>query len=271
LVRRGRSGPPVPEAPLPEGLGGRPGALGLAPAAAAAPRKPTSEGTLLRLLRGELDGFRAAEVAREQVRTDAGRQELRWLVGWLSGGLSGRLEARPSEPGAARRADTAAPPLLRLAAEGSAMLRDPEEGQPVGTAGAGRGKHRLVVEAVRFPDGVLALYASQPVSLALGAAHGGTAPGRGARRRVGASAGGLDAAGGRAGGTGGGGTGGGGTGGGPGVEGAAAAGASPGRSRGGPRVRAQAPGYLEVEGWSPDAPLLLRAGEVQLALKPPKA
>jgi len=236
-------GPPRP-GPLPEGLAGRPGAFVLAPAAAAAPRKPIAEGTLLQLLRGDLDGFRAAEVAREQVRTEAGRQELRWLVD-----MQGASPSLPrAEPIAARR-EVAAPPLLRLAAEGSVPLRDPAGGEPAGTAAYGRGKARLVVEAVRFADGVLALYASQPVTLALGAAEVPKAAGSGSRRRRDAGAGVPDAVASDVGVAGG--------------EGTRMA-----RARGGPKVCGQAPGYLELEGWAPGAPLALRAGEALLALKP---
>lgn len=128
---------------VPADLSGAPGRLALrAPTPAA---KPVAEETVLRLVRGELDGFRAAEVARELCRTAAGRRELAFLAGAVH----------------------EVPALLRLAADAPSTLRDPAQGELVAAVHVGRGRARLDLEAVRFDGGVLAIYASKPVALSL--------------------------------------------------------------------------------------------------------
>lgn len=109
--------------------------------------RPVPEATLLRLVRGQLDGFRAAEVAFDAARCAANRDELVLLLG------------------EAKRFRAVERPLLRLAADGPSPMRDPSLGVVVGTFGREDGT--LELEAVRFPDGIVALYASAPRALTL--------------------------------------------------------------------------------------------------------
>lgn len=112
------------------------------------PLRRVPEATLLALVRGELDGLRALEVADRATAHPRDREALSLLLGVTP----------------ARAAGGRAAPLLRLAADGASALRDPSQGRVVGSASTradSRGR-RLVVEAVRFPDGRLAVYASEP-------------------------------------------------------------------------------------------------------------
>lgn len=105
---------------------------------------PPSE--LVRLLRGELDGFAAASLAHKVRRSEAAMAELRTL-------LAVRIPA------------TAAPHRhIALAASSASPVLDPAHGRPVGTLPAAG------AEAVLFVDGDarrLAVYAEEPDALRL--------------------------------------------------------------------------------------------------------
>lgn len=118
--------------------------------------------TLLRLVRGELDGFRAQEVARRIAASAEARLELRLLLGIpnAADGLASRKV--PSSPTPLRSL-----PTLRLAADGPAEVRDPSKGAPAGSLRVVTSEGELELEAVRFEDGVLGIYASRAVPLVL--------------------------------------------------------------------------------------------------------
>lgn len=109
---------------------------------------PPSE--LVRLLRGELDGFAAASLVRKVRRSEAAMAELRTL-------LALRSSATASHAAASDR------PLSLAAASASPVL-DPARGRPVGTLAT------VGAEAVLFVDGEsrrLAVYAEEPDALRL--------------------------------------------------------------------------------------------------------
>jgi hypothetical protein len=164
--------------------GGRLGAA--APQASGSPGSTrVPEESLLRLLRGELDAFRAAEVAAQASRHAGTREELILLAShdaaregvWVEG---------------------IAP--LRLAADGPTPIRDPAQGVLVAKGGAkdkkstekkstekkskgsakraSRSAPASNLEAFRFADGVVAIYAARPWPLTLveGRGRGGSSP-----------------------------------------------------------------------------------------------
>ena len=159
--------------------GGRLGAA--APQASGSPGSTrVPEESLLRLLRGELDAFRAAEVAAQASRHAGTREELILLAShdaaregvWVEG---------------------IAP--LRLAADGPTPIRDPAQGVLVAKGGAkdkkstekkskgsakraSRSAPASNLEAFRFADGVVAIYAARPLPLTLveGRGRGGSSP-----------------------------------------------------------------------------------------------
>ena len=118
--------------------------------------------TLLRLVRGELDGFRAQEVARRITASAEARLELRLLLGMphATDGLASR-----EDPVSLRSLPLL--PTLRLAADGPADVRDPSTGTPAGSLGLVTSGGELELEAVRFEDGVVGIYASRAVPLVL--------------------------------------------------------------------------------------------------------
>lgn len=136
----------------------RPASDGALPPPIAGERVP--ERTLLRLVRGELDGFRAQEIARRIAASTEGRLELRLLLG-----LPAFMDA------------TVDLPVLRLAADGPAEVRDPATGTPAGSLRATSSEGPLELEAVRFEDGVLGIYASRPIPLVLAGSSDGTVRG----------------------------------------------------------------------------------------------
>lgn len=127
------------------GVRGEPGWLELAAPRPGRALKAVAEETVLRLFRGQLDGFRASEVAAELARHEAGRAELRLLSG-----------------------ERRAPTRLRLAADAPSPVRDPSAGVVVGRAKKGG----VAIEVVRFPSGIVAVYAASPVAIALGKTAG---------------------------------------------------------------------------------------------------
>lgn len=133
------------DAPSVPGVRGEPGWLELAAPRPGRALKPVAEETVLRLFRGQLDGFRASEVAAELARHEAGRAELKLLSG-----------------------ERRAPTRLRLAADAPSPVRDPSAGVVVGRAKKGG----VAIEVVRFPSGVVAVYAASPVAIALGKTAG---------------------------------------------------------------------------------------------------
>lgn len=92
-----------------------------------------------RLLRGELDGFAAADVALRLHRSGARAHYAAFL---------------PAH---------AAPPRVRLAADSAPSVRDPALGRSLGTTTLGK----VTLEAYVFPDGILAIYAEPAVGLSV--------------------------------------------------------------------------------------------------------
>jgi len=130
------------------------------------------ERTLLRLVRGELDGFRAQEISRRIAASAEAGIELRLLLDL------------PVETDALLLPTLVA--TLRLAADGPAEVRDPSTGIGVGSLVMETSEGPLELEAVRFEadhaSRVLAIYASRAVPLVLaGSCEGwtvrGSAPG----------------------------------------------------------------------------------------------
>lgn len=139
-------------------------------ASASEPRRAVgvvSPRTLRRFLDGALDGFAAAELAVRARVDERTRVELAVMAGFAPPTsnvptFSSTEADEPRLPGASKQRSDAVgrpregTPRLRLVADDDAALRDPDRGERVGTARSGS----VELEAVRFPDGFVAIYAA---------------------------------------------------------------------------------------------------------------
>ncbi len=146
------------------GLARLSGAPPEAPVARASVGDRVPEATLLRLVRGELDGFLAEEIARRIAASEAAGVELRLVLG-----------LPPAAEGVYL-------PPIRLAADGPVDVRDPSTGRAAGSTKVKAADGALELEAFRFEGGVLGIYASSAVTFALAGASDdwsvrGSAPG----------------------------------------------------------------------------------------------